>query len=201
MGGEALLKRVSTHDMCSKTVTNNHPIERQEITYCDEDPTSGFTSLGASDDQVRQKKMLIAHGTLGALAFVIFFPAGAIAIRLASFPGVVWFHAAFQVFAYLVYIAAFGLGVYLANEMELVSSLFGFQLVMMADLTIARRIPPNHRHSRPRDPLLPAHFWFPPSCSVQEAWNAHFLVVRAYLAWPNRHHPWHHQWRPGFKAG
>jgi hypothetical protein len=41
---------------------------------------------------------------------------GAIAVRLASFPGIVWVHAAFQVFAYLVYIAGFGLGVYMAVE-------------------------------------------------------------------------------------
>lgn len=65
--------------------------------------------------------MLIAHGVLAALAFVILFPAGAIAIRLASFPGVVWFHAVFQVFAYLVYIAAFGLGVYIASKMEMLN--------------------------------------------------------------------------------
>lgn len=61
--------------------------------------------------------MLIAHGVLASLAFVILFPAGAIAIRLASFPGVVWLHAAFQIVAYLVYIAAFGLGVYIASGM------------------------------------------------------------------------------------
>jgi hypothetical protein len=66
--------------------------------------------------------MLIAHGVLASLAFVILFPAGAIVIRLASFPGVVWLHAAFQTFAYLIYIAAFGLGVYLATEMNLLDS-------------------------------------------------------------------------------
>lgn len=63
--------------------------------------------------------MLIAHGVLASLAFVILFPAGAIAIRLASFPGVVWLHAIFQIFAYLVYIAAFGLGAHIASEMEM----------------------------------------------------------------------------------
>lgn len=67
------------------------------------------------------RKMLIAHGVLGALAFVIFFPAGAIAIRLASFPGVIWLHVAFQAFAYLVYIASFGLGVYIANDLDLLN--------------------------------------------------------------------------------
>jgi hypothetical protein len=69
-----------------------------------------------------QRKMLIAHGTLAALAFVILFPTGAIAMRLLSFHGLIWFHAAWQIFTYLVYIAGFGLGVYLASEMELVSS-------------------------------------------------------------------------------
>jgi len=66
--------------------------------------------------------MLIAHGTLAALAFVIFFPAGAISIRLCSFPGIIWLHAAFQVFAYAVYLAAFGLGVYVANEKDLLNN-------------------------------------------------------------------------------
>ena len=99
--------------------------ERQEVVYCDENPNgnNGLTPIGGNlgAEMERTRKMLIAHGVLAALAFVILFPAGAITIRLASFPGVIWFHAAFQAFAYLVYIAAFGLGVYLANEMRLVS--------------------------------------------------------------------------------
>ncbi|KAL5387829.1 hypothetical protein DPSP01_003227 [Paraphaeosphaeria sporulosa] len=96
--------------------------ERQTINYCDEnDPSNtGFTPV-ASDGGDNSQKMLIAHGVLGALAFVIFFPAGAIAIRLASFTGVVWFHAAFQAFAYIVYIASFGLGVYIAGEEDYLS--------------------------------------------------------------------------------
>jgi hypothetical protein len=58
---------------------------------------------------------------MAALAFVILFPAGAISIRLMSFPGLVWFHAAFQALAYLVYIVAFGMGVWLATNMGYVS--------------------------------------------------------------------------------
>jgi hypothetical protein len=65
--------------------------------------------------------MLIAHGVLASLAFVILFPMGSIAIRLASFPGIIWIHAAFQIFAYIVYIAGFGLGVYLAKDLNLMS--------------------------------------------------------------------------------
>ncbi|KAF2449853.1 iron reductase domain protein [Karstenula rhodostoma CBS 690.94] len=97
--------------------------ERQEVNYCDEssDPSNTEFSPISSGNAGNSQKMLIAHGVLAALAFVIFFPTGAIAIRLASFTGVVWFHAAFQAFAYIVYIAAFGLGVYIASEQRMLS--------------------------------------------------------------------------------
>lgn len=42
-------------------------------------------------------------------------------MRLASFPGLVWVHAAFQVFSWLVFIAAFGLGVHIANEQDMLN--------------------------------------------------------------------------------
>lgn len=72
-------------------------------------------------DLSKMRTMLIGHGILAALAFVILFPSGAIVLRLAHFPGVIWLHAAFQIFAYLVYIAGFGLGVYAALEMDLMN--------------------------------------------------------------------------------
>jgi len=104
----------------------------EEINYCPPDSSSnnnngnsnsGNGNLipifgGMSDNS----KKLTAHATLAGLAFVLFFPAGAIAIRLATFPGIVWFHAAFQAFAYLVYIAAFGIGITMANDFDMVSS-------------------------------------------------------------------------------
>lgn len=65
--------------------------------------------------------MLIAHGVMAGLAFAVFFPLGAISIRLLSFPGLVWFHAGVQIFAYLFYTVAFGLGIYIAKDMESVS--------------------------------------------------------------------------------
>lgn len=63
-----------------------------------------------------RQKMLITHGVLGSLAFVILFPAGSILIRLGSFRGIWLIHGLFQVFAYLVYTAAVGLGVWLAQQ-------------------------------------------------------------------------------------
>jgi hypothetical protein len=63
-----------------------------------------------------RQKLLVAHGVLAALAFVLFFPVGAILIRLGSFRGVWLVHGIFQLFAYIVYIIAFGLGVWMVNN-------------------------------------------------------------------------------------
>lgn len=60
--------------------------------------------------------MLIAHGVLASLAFVILFPVGSILIRLGSFRGAWLIHGLFQMFAYLVYTAAVGLGIWLAQQ-------------------------------------------------------------------------------------
>lgn len=60
----------------------------------------------------------LAHGVLAALAFVIFFPAGAISIRLINGKLALWMHVFFQVTAYLVYIAAFVIGVILARQFQ-----------------------------------------------------------------------------------
>lgn len=62
------------------------------------------------------QKMLIAHAVLACLAMVIFFPLGAIAIRTFSFPGLIWFHGGLQVFAYSMFIAAVGLGIYIGKR-------------------------------------------------------------------------------------
>jgi hypothetical protein len=59
---------------------------------------------------------LIAHGVLASLAFVILFPMGSILIRLGSFRGLWLVHGLFQVFAYLVYTAAFGIGLYIVTN-------------------------------------------------------------------------------------
>ncbi|TKA68994.1 hypothetical protein B0A55_07538 [Friedmanniomyces simplex] len=63
--------------------------------------------------------MITAHAVLATLAFGLLFPVGGIIIRLASFPGLWWVHGLFQTFAYVLYIAAFAIGVYIANNMQL----------------------------------------------------------------------------------
>ena len=53
------------------------------------------------------------HGSLAALAFLIFFPGGAIFVRFAKFKKLVWVHAAIQIFGYCIYIAAAGIGIWM----------------------------------------------------------------------------------------
>lgn len=57
---------------------------------------------------------VITHGTLMGFAFAFLFPLGAIIMRTASFRGLVWVHAGIQLFAYILALAGFGLGVYIA---------------------------------------------------------------------------------------
>lgn len=123
------VSRTRSRSLCeANRLVGRHAKRQEDLPYCDE-LTSGsgsgntnaeFTPISSFGGGGNRRTMLIAHGVLAALAFVILFPSGAIAIRLASFTGVVWLHAAFQVFAFLVYIAAFGLGVYLATEMNMI---------------------------------------------------------------------------------
>ena len=57
----------------------------------------------------------IAHAAVATLAFVAIYPIGAIIVRVADFPGLLWVHAALQGLGTLFFIIALGLGVMLAN--------------------------------------------------------------------------------------
>lgn len=78
--------------------------------------SGGFNFQSFMNDR---QKLLIAHGVLASLAFVIFFPLGSILIRLGSFPGLWLVHGLFQIFAYLIYIAAFGIGIWMVNNIPI----------------------------------------------------------------------------------
>lgn len=89
----------------------------------DDDDDDGFDPYGSRRDGPyrwfinSRQRILIAHGVLAALAFVIFFPVGAIIVRLGSFRGVWLVHGLFQIFAYIVYTVAFGIGIWMINNL------------------------------------------------------------------------------------
>lgn len=76
------------------------------------DGNQGFSNANAAS----HRKLIAVHGVLAALAFVIFFPVGSILIRIGSFPGLWIVHGLFQLFAYVVYLAAFGIGIWMINN-------------------------------------------------------------------------------------
>jgi hypothetical protein len=79
-------------------------------------PVTTTTTTTAGSDSAfltKYQRVRLAHGAAAGTAFVGLFPIGAILIRLAGFKGVVWVHAAIQGLAYVLYIAAFGLGLWM----------------------------------------------------------------------------------------
>lgn len=99
---------------------------------------SGNGNYGyAAFDYGQASTIRLAHGVLASLAFVVFFPFGAISIRVIPSKVAFYLHVAFQVLGYLTFIAAFGLGVYLAREVHFGS----FRLVCLV------RSPSRHGRS------------------------------------------------------
>ncbi|KAL8691385.1 MAG: hypothetical protein Q9218_003379 [Villophora microphyllina] len=74
---------------------------------------SGMEEPHEKPNPVRHKAVM-THGILMGIAFVVFFPAGAILIRLLRSRNTVWIHAATQIFAYVLALTGLGLGVYIA---------------------------------------------------------------------------------------
>jgi hypothetical protein len=75
----------------------------------------------------------MAHAIMVPLAFVIFFPLGAMTIRLLSFKGVVWFHAGWMVFTYIIVLGGMGMGVWLAvvsDQLDTTHSIIGLVVVV-----------------------------------------------------------------------
>ncbi|KAF3007668.1 hypothetical protein E8E13_009037 [Curvularia kusanoi] len=70
-------------------------------------------SLGNSNGSSGgNSNILMAHGVLASLAFLVFFPLGAIIMRIGRFNGVLQAHIATQVLSWLLFVTAFGLGLY-----------------------------------------------------------------------------------------
>lgn len=67
--------------------------------------------------------IIIAHGVMASLAWVIIFPTGAILLRIAPCSNIVKTHAAVQILGYTVYTAAFGMGMYMATQFDVLNSI------------------------------------------------------------------------------
>lgn len=99
--------------------------EKRQLPECD-DGDSSSSNGGSSSSNLSQngrsgafggasqETILLAHGVMASLAFVGLFPIGGILIRVASFTGLVWVHAALQIVAFIIYIVAFAMGIWLA---------------------------------------------------------------------------------------
>ena len=80
------------------------------------------------------QRIILVHAVLACVAFVALFPIGGILIRVATFTGCIWVHVALQSFAHVIYLAAFGLGIYLANsfgQMSEAHAIIGIALFMI----------------------------------------------------------------------
>jgi hypothetical protein len=88
-------------------------------------PTSSGGSVGSDslDDGDDASEMMIrAHGTLASTVFLVLFPIGAMVIRIPGLSVPVWVHAGIQIFTYCCFVAAAGLGIYLATNLKLLTN-------------------------------------------------------------------------------
>jgi len=58
--------------------------------------------------------VVMAHGIIMPIAFVLFYPLGAIVIRLSNFRGAIWVHAGWMLFTYMLVLGGFGMGLWMA---------------------------------------------------------------------------------------
>ncbi|MCJ1351386.1 MAG: hypothetical protein MMC33_001370 [Icmadophila ericetorum] len=84
-------------------------------------PTGSSGSGSSTSTVVNPIPRIMAHGILMSLAFLIFFPFGALTMRLLSFPNLVWVHGSIQLFAYVCVVAGAGLGIWYANTYHLLN--------------------------------------------------------------------------------
>lgn len=92
------------------------------------------TASAGNRSSINTRAVLLTHGVLASLAFVFLFPLGGILIRLGSFPCLIWVHAGIQLFAWLLFITAFGLGLYYGktnNYMKEAHPIIGIVLLII----------------------------------------------------------------------
>jgi hypothetical protein len=94
--------------------------------------SSGGSSGGGEGMPTDYEAVRMAHAIMAPIAFVLFFPFGAMAIRMLSFRGIVWFHAGWMVFTYIVVLASMGMGVWMAvvsQQLDTTHAIIGIAVV------------------------------------------------------------------------
>ena len=81
-------------------------------------PSSGFRGIDTSSSSfIQQHHVLIAHAVMASTAWAFLFPVGSIFLRLnINRPIMLKLHIFFQIFAYLTYVAAATMGIWLAMQ-------------------------------------------------------------------------------------
>ncbi|KIW93479.1 uncharacterized protein Z519_06084 [Cladophialophora bantiana CBS 173.52] len=85
----------------------------------DRDESGADRGEGGSDSHpAYYHKVVIAHAALASVSWVIFFPLGAVLMRLLAGQKTTRIHAAIQVFATTIYTASVGMGIWMAQITE-----------------------------------------------------------------------------------
>ncbi|KUJ19843.1 CBD9-like protein [Mollisia scopiformis] len=127
--------------------------------------SSGSSSVGGDSMPADYANVRMAHAILAPIAFVLFFPIGAMAIRLLSFPGLVWVHAGWMTFTYIIVLSSMGMGVWMAvvsKQLDQYHSIIG--LVVVGCLLLQPISGFTHhllykREGRPNAATYPHIFW------------------------------------------
>lgn len=100
--------------------SSSNPYSSGSNPYTSSSGTSSSSSSNSSygSNLTDFPSLRLIHGVLASLAFVFFFPVGAIIIRVLPSRFAIWIHAAFQVIAYLLFIAAAAIGIHLGLQVK-----------------------------------------------------------------------------------
>ena len=127
--------------------------------------SSGSSGGGGSGIPADYDVVRMAHAIIAPIAFVLFFPFGAIAIRIMSFRNLVWLHAGWMVFTYIVVLASMGMGVWIAvatDQIDTTHSIIGIVVVgslLLQPVTgLVHHLLYKHR-GRPNAATYP-HIWW-----------------------------------------
>lgn len=86
------------------------------------DSSDSSSSSSSSETDTKLANIVPAHAAVMSLAFLIFFPLGAIIMRIGVGGYTVFIHAALQIFSYMLAIAGTGLGIYMALTLDSLQS-------------------------------------------------------------------------------